>query len=84
MTWKENYQKMSRVLNVDFVNQLELALEPTYAARILVDDMMKGSFAGLALENFINKDSQDFYKARQVVNRLDQAERIAEYGKMLI
>ena len=83
LTWKGNYQKMSRVLGVDFVNQPELAMEPTYAARILVYGMMKGSFTGLALGNFINENGQDFYKARQVVNRLDKAGRIAGYGKIL-
>jgi len=84
LTWKENYQKMARVLKVDFVNQPELALESTYAARILVYGMMKGSFTGLALSDFINEENQDFYKARQVVNRLDRAGRIAEYGKLVL
>jgi predicted chitinase len=84
LTWKGNYQKMSRVLKVDFVNQPELAMEPTYAARILVYGMMKGSFTGLALGNFINEDGQDFYKARQVVNGLDKAGRIAGYGNSLL
>ena len=81
LTWKENYQKMARVFRVDFVNQPELALESTYAARILVYGMMQGSFTGLALGDFINEESQDFYKARQVVNRLDRAGLIAEYTK---
>jgi putative chitinase len=44
LTWKGNYQNMSRVLGVDFVNQPELAMEPTYAARILVYGMMQGVF----------------------------------------
>ena len=75
---------MSRVFHVDFINQPELALESTYAARILVYGMMKGSFTGLALSDFINEENQDFYKARQVVNRLDRAGRIAEYGKLVL
>ncbi|WP_052600241.1 glycoside hydrolase family 19 protein [Aureispira sp. CCB-QB1] len=83
LTWKENYQKMARVFRVDFVNQPDLALQPTYAARILVYGMMQGSFTGLALKDFINAKRQDFYKARQVVNRLDRAGKIAEYGKLL-
>jgi putative chitinase len=58
---------MSRVLNVDFVNQPELSMEPTYAARILVYGMMQGSFTGRSLDAFINGDGQDFYKARQVL-----------------
>jgi putative chitinase len=84
LTWKGNYQKMSRVLNVDFVNQPELAMEPTYAARILVYGMMKGSFTGLSLGSFINEDGQDFYKARQVVNGLDRAGRILNYANALV
>jgi predicted chitinase len=84
LTWKGNYQKMSRVLNVDFVNQPELAMEPTYAARILVYGMMKGSFTGRSLDAFINEDGQDFYKARQVVNGLDRAGRIVNYANALV
>jgi putative chitinase len=84
LTWKGNYQKMSRVLNVDFVNQPELAMEPTYAARILVYGMMQGSFTGLSLDAFINENGQDFYKARQVVNGLDRAGLIAGYGTNLL
>jgi len=45
---------------------------------------MQGSFTGLPLSNFINEDNQDFYKARQVVNRLDRAGRIAGYGKLVV
>jgi len=36
------------------------------------------------LGNFINENGQDFYKARQVVNRLDKAGRIAGYGKLVL
>ena len=84
LTWKENYQKMARVFRVDFINQPDLALQPTYAARILVYGMMQGSFTGLALKDFINAKRQDFYKARQVVNRLDRAGKIAEYGQLVV
>ncbi|WMX17033.1 hypothetical protein [Aureispira sp. CCB-E] len=73
---------MTRVFRVDFVN--DLALQPTYAARILVYGMMQGSFTGLALKDFINAKRQDFYKARQVVNRLDRAGRIAGYTQALV
>ncbi len=83
LTWKENYQKMSRVFRVDFVNNPELVLEPTYAARILVYGMMNGVFTGLSLGAFINDQKQDFYEARQVVNHFDKARRIANFSKIL-
>jgi predicted chitinase len=84
LTWKSNYLKMARVFKVDFVNQPELVLEPTHAARILVYGMMNGSFTGASLGDFINEERQDFFKARQVVNGLDRAGLIAGYGELIM
>ncbi|BDS12394.1 glycoside hydrolase family 19 protein [Aureispira anguillae] len=84
LTWKENYQKMSTALGLDLVARPELALHPTYAARILVYGMMNGSFTGIPLSKFINPQQQDFYQARLVVNGLDRAERIEQYAQFLV
>lgn len=79
LTWERNYQKMSDLLNVNFVANPSLALEPKYAARILVQGMMKGSFTRKKLDTYINDQKQDFYNARKTVNGTDRADRIKGY-----
>ena len=80
LTWKDNYKKMSDFLNVDLVNNPDLALVPEYASKILVYGMMNGSFTGKKLSNYINKGGfNDFFNARRVVNLLDKAQLINDY-----
>lgn len=74
LTWKANYQKMSDFLGINLVDNPDLALNPKYAAQILVYGMMKGSFTGKKLSDYINPgSSNDFYNARKIVNGLDRA-----------
>ncbi len=54
---------------------IDLVANPTHvnrhkelAARIMVDGMMKGSFTGRALGQYVNNRRTDFYNARSVVN----------------
>lgn len=72
LTWENNYRKMSDFLGVDLVKNPDLALNPKYAAQILVYGMMKGSFTGKKLSDYINSSKQDFYNARKIVNGLDK------------
>lgn len=79
LTHQRNYAKMSRLLGVDLVQQPHLALKPSFAARILVQGMLDGSFTRKKLSLYINKNGQDYYNARRVVNGTDRAERIKNY-----
>lgn len=80
LTHDRNYIKMSNLLGVDFVKNPHLVLKPQYAARILVQGMLEGSFTRRPLERYINSSKVDFYNARWVVNGLDRAERIEGYA----
>lgn len=84
LTWERNYQKMSDLLGVDFVNYPDRVMLPQYAARILVQGMMEGSFTRRKLSEFINPEVADFYNARKVVNGLDKAAKIALDAKALL
>ena len=86
LTWKNNYQKMSDFLNVDLVNNPDLALLPEYASKILVYGMINGSFTRRSngvpykLSDFISINGfSDFFNARRVVNWLDKAQLINDY-----
>lgn len=83
LTHDRNYEKMSKLLGVDFLSNPDLVMKPQYAARILVQGMMEGSFTRKPLEKYINASKVDFYNARRVVNGLDRADRIEGYAKAI-
>jgi hypothetical protein len=65
-----NYEKMSRFLGVDLVNNPDLALQPQYAARIMVYGMMEGVFTGKKLSDYITPAKADYYNARRTVGSI--------------
>lgn len=83
LTWKSNYQKMSGFLGIDLVGSPDLALEPRYAADILVYGMINGEFTRRALSRYINLVQTDYYNARRVVNGTDRAGLIRDYAVLL-
>ncbi len=83
LTWESNYKKMSEFLGVDLVGNPDLALEPRYAADILVYGMMNGEFTRRSLSRYINIVQTDYYNARRVVNGTDRASLIKDYAVLL-
>ncbi len=62
-------------LGADFVNNPETVMEPWAAARILVEGMKSGWFTGKGLADY--HLPEQFREARQIVNRMDKADEIA-------
>ena len=54
LTWLSNYQKFENILNIPLVSNPDLALNPNYAADILVLGMIQGLFTGRKLSDYIN------------------------------
>lgn len=81
LTWKENYEKASRKLGVDFVSNPKLLLEPKYSAEIIVVGMKEGWFTGKKLSDYITLNRSDFEGARRIVNGTDRAALIAGYAR---
>lgn len=79
LTHKANYEKMGKRLNIDLVNNPELALVKNNAADILVIGMMEGIFTGKKLNDYINNTQADYFTARKIVNGTDRAKLIEEY-----
>lgn len=84
LTWYENYELMSRLLNIDLLRYPELALRPDVASRIMFEGMTKGAssfgdFTGRSLEQYFNSTTEDPVNARKIINGLDKAMTIAEY-----
>lgn len=84
LTWKDNYDKLSRLLEVDLVNHPELALDPKIAADIMFMGMERGLFTGLGLKYFFNGTHDDPVGARKIINGTDRAEQIASIHRAFL
>lgn len=87
LTWFENYELMGRLLGQPLLMNPELALIPDIAADIMFEGMTKGNssfgdFTGKCLENYFNDKTTDWVNARRIINGIDKAESIAQYGKL--
>lgn len=81
LTWKANYQKFSEILHADLVGNPDLALEKENSVKIMMTGMKLGLFTGNRLRMYINGNSQDYERARRVVNGMDKARLIATYAR---
>lgn len=78
LTGRNNYRAYGtrtgiRVLELPYI----LMNWASLSVYVIVDGMMRGAYTGRKLEQFVNRDQQDFRNARRVVNGLDQADKIA-------
>jgi putative chitinase len=83
LTWKYNYARMGELLNIDLVNDPDLAMQPEIAWKILELGMSRGLFTAKKLSDYINDKKCDFYNARKVINGLDCAKMIAGYAERM-
>src|SRR5215467_10438519 len=85
ITWKDNYARLGKAIGVN--DQLvifpEKALDPLIAYRIMSEGMRRGLFTGRRLSDYVNDHRCDYRFARQIINGLDQADRIAAYSNVL-
>jgi putative chitinase len=82
LTWKSNYEKMSKVVSkADLVHRPELALDLKNATQICFFGMMNGSFTGKKLGDYFSPQIEDWVNARRIINGTDKANLIASYAK---
>ncbi len=84
LTWEKNYRAMGDHLIGDphiFYHNPDMVMQPRLSAIIMVRGMIDGIFTDHKLGDFINRDRIDFVNARQTVNRMDRAEKIAEWAE---
>jgi hypothetical protein len=80
LTWKNNYQKFSNILGVDFASNPDAAGKFVYAVPIMIIGMKAGLFTGSKISTHINSSSINYRSARRVINGLDEADLIASYA----
>ncbi|MBB3392701.1 hypothetical protein FHT82_005488 [Rhizobium sp. BK275] len=84
LTHRRNYEAMSEVTGIDLVAEPDRAMEMVPAVTILIEGMLRGSFAGHRLCDHLNKEREDWVNARRIVNGTDRAEKLAEYGRAFL
>lgn len=83
LTWYELYERFGKILNIDLLNNPELAMIPKISAEILVLGMRKGLFTGAKLSTFINDSRTDYIGARRIINGQDKNVLIASYASSI-
>lgn len=90
ITWGRNYEKFSKLLGIDMVDDPadpnddhdpDRAMDPNVALFILVYGFKHGSFTGKRITDYINESKTDFRRARRCINGLDRADDIAALAK---
>lgn len=81
LTGRANYRKAGRLVGSDLEGSPDLALNPPVAGKILFTGMETGFFTSKKLGDYFNKATEDWINARRIINRLDKAPQIADYGR---
>lgn len=83
LTHDWNYAKADANLGLGtaLVRTPDMALNPSIAAQILVQGMLRGWFTGKKLSDYITLQRSDFLNARRIVNKMDKAAQIADLAK---
>jgi Putative peptidoglycan binding domain len=84
LTWKNNYEKYSRILDVDMVGDPDIAMQPSVALFVLVHGFKTGTFTGRKITDYIDDTKTDFVRARRCINGTDKAHEIADIAKKLL
>ncbi|WP_205932726.1 hypothetical protein [Rhizobium leguminosarum] len=80
LTHKKNYRVASIKLGIDLVSVPARALVPEIAAKVLVMGLKEGWFTGKKLSDYIDFRATNFIDARQVINGMDCADKVAAYA----
>lgn len=77
LTWRWNYEKEAKRLQIDLVGNPDLILDVKTAANSHVFCMVKGIYTGKKLSDYINANKCDYTEARRIINGKDKAAEIA-------
>lgn len=84
ITGRANNERAGKKLNIDLINDPDLALNKDIAARILREGMRDGWFTGKRLADYLPASGaatrSQFRSARRIINGVDKADLIASYA----
>ena len=84
LTWPFNYERADRELGLSgaLVANLDLAMQPDIAAKIMIYGMREGWFTTKKLSDYIKAGKADYVGARRIINGTDEARKIAGYAEI--
>ena len=84
LTWPFNYERADRELGLNgaLVANLDLAMQPDIAAKIMIYGMREGWFTNKKLSDYIKAGKADYVGARRIINGTDEARKIAGYAEI--
>lgn len=81
LTWRDNYEKFSKLLGIDLVHDPNKACDPHVAVEVMRIGMRDGLFTGKKLSGYFGGTVENWVEARRIINGTDCAEQIADYGR---
>jgi hypothetical protein len=72
------------MLDIDMVNEPDIAMQHNVALFVLVHGFKTGTFTGRKITDFIDETKTDFVRARRCINGNDKAHEIAEIAKKFL
>ena len=83
-TWYDNYEKLSKVFDVDFLQNPDLLLTEEWSTPVTIHSMKTGLYTGKKLTDYINPSKTDFKNARRIINGTDLADKIAKEADIFL
>ena len=90
LTWKQNYEKFSKILTemyfsqkIDIVKHPDMVLDVQFSIKILVYGMKHGIFTGKKIEDYFGESGSNFIGARRIINGTDKAKKIAAIAQAI-
>lgn len=78
LTWWHNYNRFSKILDIDLVSRPDMVLDPAVGAKILVIGMRDGLFTGVGLGKYFKEGQPpEWLNARRIVNGVFHADYVA-------
>jgi predicted chitinase len=81
LTHFDNYKRMGAKIGIDLVTDPSVAMKMDVALDIMFIGMEQGLFTSSGLPKFFSGPKEDWVNARKIINGLERAPQIADYGK---
>ena len=81
LTWRANYARAEKLLDIPLTKDPTLAMVPEHAYVIMSRGMQEGWFTGKALADYINGRRCDYRNARRIINGMDKARKYAGWAQ---
>jgi hypothetical protein len=81
LTWRANYVRAERLLDIPLTADPTLAMIPANAYQIMSRGMQEGWFTGRSLTDYINGRKCDYRNARRIINGTDKMRQFAAWAQ---